>query len=104
MDLTSGLINIQLRRAFLRVVFSIETSPLRQQNPFLNFHEDMSLVTEISAITVIHFRCLVKRLKMQASLKMLQEERYLNEIDTFPRKFCVHSVYQFKHTTSKFTL
>ena len=88
---------------FLRVVFSIETRPLRQQNPFLNFHEEMSLVTEISGITVIQFRCFVKRLKMQASLNMLQEyKRYLKEIDTFPRKFCDDSVYQFKHATSKF--
>ena len=35
-------------------MFSIE---LRQQNQFLNFHEGMPLVTEISAITVIQFRC-----------------------------------------------
>ena len=34
---------------FLRAVFSIETRPLR--------HEEMSLVTEISAIIVIQFRC-----------------------------------------------
>ena len=62
---------LQLRRAFLQIVSS--TRPLRQRNPFLNFHEEMSLVTEISAIIVIQFRCLVKRLKIQASLKMLQE-------------------------------
>ena len=49
---------------FLRIVFSIKTRPLRQQNQYLNFHEGMSLVTVVSA---------VKQLKRQASLKMLQE-------------------------------
>ena len=67
--------NIPLWRAFLRIVFS--TRPLRQQNPFLNIQEEMSLATEISAIIVIQFRCFIKRLKMQASLKMLQEYQYL---------------------------
>ena len=40
---------------FLRIFFSIETRPLRQQNQFLNFHEGLSLVTEISAVIVIQF-------------------------------------------------
>ena len=72
---------------FLRVVFSIETQPLRQQNQFLNFYEDMSLVTEISAIILIQLWCLVKQLKKQASLKLLPG--ITKEIDTFPRKFFV---------------
>ena len=69
LNFTSGLRNIQLGVLFLRVVFSIETRPVRKQITFLNFHEEMSLVTEISAIITIQFRCLVKRLKMQAVSK-----------------------------------
>ena len=37
----------------------------------LNFHEDMSLVTEKSAIIVNELWRLVKQMKKQASLKML---------------------------------
>ena len=81
LDFTSGLRNIQLRRAFPSGCVQYRNKVTTLTKSVLNFHKEISFVTEISTITVIQFRCLVKRLKSlkmlqglkQASLKMLQE-------------------------------
>ena len=86
---------------FLRVVFSIETRPLRQQNQFLNYHENMSLVTEISAIFVIQFWCLGQAAEESGKFENVTARN--NGINRRLILFLESSVYQFKHTMSKLT-
>ena len=73
-------------------MFSIETRPLRQQNPFLNFHEEMSLVTEISAILVspsFGGKAAENAGKFESvtGIKILKRDRYFSE--KILCRFCV---------------
>ena len=63
----------------------------------------MSLVTEISAITVIHVvSVLGKAAENAGKFENVTGIMVLKGDRSFPRKFCVDSVFQFKHATAKF--